>query len=99
MMKMRAGAVQANIQVSPADRGCVRCLTGSKGVQCSSTKGVHTMFNLLFYMVLGLALLFVVPSVIPPRSSFENIAIRAGGLAAIAFGVFSTSYVYVPDHH
>jgi hypothetical protein len=59
------------------------------------------MFALLFYVAFGVALLFVVPSVVPQRlrSSFGDNAIRAAGVILIAFGVFSTSYVYVPDHH
>src|SRR5437868_12578523 len=63
--------------------------------------GIYQMSELLFYIAFGLALLFLVPLVIPPRlrSSFGNNAIRAAGVILIAFGVFSTSYIYVPDHH
>ncbi len=59
------------------------------------------MFALLSYLALGAVLLFVVPSVVPQqfRSRFWNIAIRVAGVFAVAIGVFSTSYVYVPDHH
>jgi hypothetical protein len=59
------------------------------------------MFSLLFYLVLGVAFLSIVPSLLPPqfRSSFVDNTIRGIGVLLIVFGVFSTSYVYVPDHH
>ena len=59
------------------------------------------MLDFLLYVVLGAALLFIGPSVIPQqfRTRFADNAVRAAGVFVIAFGVFSTSYVYVPDHH
>jgi hypothetical protein len=59
------------------------------------------MFDLLLYLALGTALLFVGPSLIPQqlRSGFADNAVRAAGVIVAAIGVFSTSYVYVPDHH
>lgn len=59
------------------------------------------MFALLSNVIAGLALMFIVPPLVPQqfRSRFVDTVIRAIGVILIIFGVFSTSYVYVPDHH
>ena len=59
------------------------------------------MLEFLSLMVIGAALVFVVPSVIPLqyRSKSGDGAIRMVGAIVAGLGVFSTSYVDVPDHH
>jgi hypothetical protein len=64
------------------------------------TWGVE-MAALLFWVIVGAALLFLAPSMVPSR--FRNIALinvlRAVGVFIIVLAVLSTSYVHVPDGH
>ena len=58
------------------------------------------MLGLLFWIVVGLALLLAVPSLIAPYTGGNPIisgAIRVIGALFLFFGVLSTSFVHVPD--
>lgn len=59
------------------------------------------MLGLLFWVIVGAAVLFVAPPLLPPR--FRGMAadngLRLVGILIIVFGVLSTSYVRVPDGH
>ena len=60
------------------------------------------MLGLLFWVVVGLALLLAVPSLIAPYTGGNPVigaAVRVVGVLFLFFGVFSTSYVHVPDGH
>src|SRR5262245_40568166 len=59
------------------------------------------MSTLLFGLVLGAIVAFIVPPFMPAQFRgwlFDNV-IRAIGVIIIAFSVLSTSFVYVPDGH
>ncbi len=59
------------------------------------------MSGLLFWVIVGAAVLFVAPPMLPAR--FRGVvvdnAVRLAGVLIIIFGVLSTSYVFVPDGH
>jgi len=57
------------------------------------------MTGLLFWIVLGAFLAFVVPPVIPNRfrSPFANVALRVLGGLMVIYAILSTSFVHVPD--
>ena len=59
------------------------------------------MLGLLFWVVVGAAVLFVAPPLLPPhfRGIATDNALRLVGVLIIVFGVLSTSYVRVPDGH
>jgi hypothetical protein len=59
------------------------------------------MAGLLFWIVVGAAILFVAPPLLPPRfrNPVSDNAVRLAGALVIVFGVLSTSYVFVPDGH
>ena len=59
------------------------------------------MLGLLFWVIVGAAVLFVAPPLLPPRfrSMAGDNALRLVGILIIVFGVLSTSYVHVPDGH
>jgi hypothetical protein len=60
------------------------------------------MIGLLFWVVIGAALLFVVPPLLAPYTGGNRTigaAVRALGVLLIFFGVLTTSYVHVPDGH
>ena len=59
------------------------------------------MIGLLFWIVVGGALLFIAPPLLPLRfrGPGSASALRILGVLIIVFGVLSTSYVHVPDGH
>jgi predicted membrane channel-forming protein YqfA (hemolysin III family) len=70
-------------------------------VWCSLPKEREQMLRLLFWVVVGAAVLLVVPPLIPLR--YRNIAVdnavRLVGIVIILFALGETSYVHVPDGH
>jgi len=59
------------------------------------------MLGLLLWVILGAALLFLAPPLLPPRyrNKVADNTLRLVGVLIVVFGVLSTSYVHVPDGH
>lgn len=57
------------------------------------------MFGFIITLIVGAALLFAVPSLVPEqfRNRLVDLSIRGGGVLLILFAVIGTSYVHVPD--